>query len=181
MSLTVTVLCTCLIIYRVLTVRAATNRFDIASHFRVVAYDAVIEIIVESAALYSISLIIFLVYYVRALPQGNYPLVILTTATVRQPLFEVYKGFDYYKGLAPTLIVFRVCSGQTRPEESWKEPPSTFIYFTQSTSARSHQRSSRTITGGEIVDDEVPSPQDTEHKHCQKEENGWITEIPSPV
>ncbi len=82
MSLTVTVLCTILIIYRVVTVRGDTNSLGVTTAYRVVSYNAVIEIVVESAALYSISLCIWMAYYVKGVPEGNYPLVILTTATV---------------------------------------------------------------------------------------------------
>ncbi|PBK83009.1 hypothetical protein ARMGADRAFT_1170724 [Armillaria gallica] len=89
-----TIICTLLIIYRIVTV---TGGMGIRS------YRGVIEIIVESALIYSLSLLVYIVLVARESPGGPYADVIASSA----------------RGIAPTLIVRRVTAGHARPDESW--------------------------------------------------------------
>ncbi|KAK0229255.1 hypothetical protein EDD85DRAFT_140939 [Armillaria nabsnona] len=104
MSLTVTLYCTLVIIYRITVIKASietgTRRLWI-------------EAIVESAALYAVALIIMLAFYARGDTHANYPIVVTTMITA----------------LAPTLIVARVSSGATRPESSWHTSPLSILAF----------------------------------------------------
>lgn len=104
MSLTVTLLCTLVIIYRITVIKPSiengTRRLWI-------------EVIVESAALYAIALIIMLAFYAKNDVHTNYPIVVATMITA----------------LAPTLIVARVSSGATRPESSWHTSPLSILAF----------------------------------------------------
>ncbi|SJL05152.1 uncharacterized protein ARMOST_08525 [Armillaria ostoyae] len=73
MSLTVTLLCTLVIIYRITVIKPSiengTRRLWI-------------EVIVESAALYAVALIIMLAFYVKNDVHTNYPIVVATMITV---------------------------------------------------------------------------------------------------
>ncbi|KAK0465881.1 uncharacterized protein EV420DRAFT_798892 [Desarmillaria tabescens] len=98
--LATTLWCTLLIVYRIVTVaRAGTG---IGAGLR--TYRHVIEVIVESSALYSVTLILYLAVYAR------------NDASVAyfDPLAAVARG------IAPTLLVGRVAAGHARPDESWK-------------------------------------------------------------
>ncbi|KAK0197703.1 hypothetical protein F5146DRAFT_948012 [Armillaria mellea] len=98
MSLITTVLSTCLVVFRIATIqRSATHAVSLLS------YRGVIEIVIESAALYAVSLIVFLAFFTRDDPRSGYPQAILNTVT----------------GIAPTLIAARVASGRARPDEGW--------------------------------------------------------------
>ncbi|KAK0439467.1 uncharacterized protein EV420DRAFT_1583747 [Desarmillaria tabescens] len=89
MSLITTVLSTCLVVFRIATMgRGANHAVSLRS------YRGVIEIVIESAALYAVSLIIFLAFFARDDARS-------------------------VVGIAPTLIVARVASGRARPDESW--------------------------------------------------------------
>ncbi|KAK0186136.1 hypothetical protein F5146DRAFT_962783 [Armillaria mellea] len=96
LSLGTTLFCTILIIYRIITVGRSSNSVG--------AYRRVIEILVESASLYAISLIFWMAFNLLSDNAAFYPEMIYVSAT----------------GLAPTLIVGRVASGQARPSDSWK-------------------------------------------------------------
>ncbi|KAK0224760.1 hypothetical protein EDD85DRAFT_727483, partial [Armillaria nabsnona] len=67
------------------------------------AYRHVIEVLVESSALYSISLILFVTFYVCH-DVIFYYFVCLLVIT---------------RGIAPTLLAGRVAAGHARPDESW--------------------------------------------------------------
>ncbi|KAF8988388.1 hypothetical protein BDQ17DRAFT_1435046 [Cyathus striatus] len=96
LSLVTTMLATFLIIFRV--VYLSWQSGDIHR------YQTIVEIIVESAALYSLTLLV----YIPLLPSTDfsdgYPQVILVSMT----------------GIAPTLISARVCLGWSRPDAKWK-------------------------------------------------------------
>ncbi|PBK61445.1 hypothetical protein ARMSODRAFT_665897 [Armillaria solidipes] len=92
-----TIFCTLLIIYRIVTVSHGLGGMGIR------LYRGVIEIIVESALIYSISLLVYVVLVARESPGGPYADVIASSA----------------RGIAPTLIVGRVAAGHARPDESW--------------------------------------------------------------
>ncbi|PBK81472.1 hypothetical protein ARMGADRAFT_777851 [Armillaria gallica] len=100
-ALATTLWCTLLIIYRILTVarvkRGANGRLRVYGHF--------IEVLVESSALYSISLIIYL--------------ALTICQDFGQFYFDVIAGIA--KGIAPTLLVGRITAGhRARSDDSWQ-------------------------------------------------------------
>ncbi|KAJ7087065.1 hypothetical protein C8R44DRAFT_893236 [Mycena epipterygia] len=93
LSLVTTLTATLLIVFRILTMTEGRAR----------GYGRVIEIVVESAALYCIVLIIFLPFLIRGSDNDGYPQAILVQMT----------------GIGPTLIVARVSFGLARPDHNW--------------------------------------------------------------
>ncbi|SJL18465.1 uncharacterized protein ARMOST_22054 [Armillaria ostoyae] len=97
--LATTLWCSVLIIYRILTVtgvkRGASGRLRVYRRF--------IEVLVESSALYSISLVVYLAFSIRAQLPVAYLDVIASIA----------------KGVAPTLLIGRAAAGHTRPEDDY--------------------------------------------------------------
>ncbi|KAK0473011.1 hypothetical protein IW261DRAFT_1611377 [Armillaria novae-zelandiae] len=110
--LATTLMCTLLIVYRILSVGG------IKAGFR--TYRGVVEVIVESAALYSIALIIDISLIVRNELSGGYADII--TASI--------------KGIAPTLLVGRVAAGHARPNDTWKESHLSSLRFDHTQAAR---------------------------------------------
>ncbi|KAK0500937.1 hypothetical protein EDD18DRAFT_784661 [Armillaria luteobubalina] len=100
LTLATTLLSTLLIIYRILTVARATDGGGNGSR----AYRHVIEVFIESSALYAVSLIV----YVACIARGNIGL----------PYLDPIAGFA--RGIAPTLLLGRVGAGHARPDDSWK-------------------------------------------------------------
>ncbi|KAK0472542.1 hypothetical protein IW261DRAFT_1570898 [Armillaria novae-zelandiae] len=94
-----TIFCTFLIIYRVVTVSRGLGGITVGIR----SYRGVIEILVESALIYSVSLLVYVILVARESPGGPYADVIASSA----------------RGIAPTLIVGRVAAGHARPDESW--------------------------------------------------------------
>ncbi|KAK0191493.1 hypothetical protein F5146DRAFT_603792 [Armillaria mellea] len=94
-TLATTVLTTLLIIYRI--VKVANSPYSIGHR----SYRRVIEILVESAALYSISVIVYM-----GLVASN-----------DQSAYYADAIMAYTKGIAPTLLVVRVASGQERSSD----------------------------------------------------------------
>ncbi|KAK0219480.1 hypothetical protein EDD85DRAFT_865720 [Armillaria nabsnona] len=92
-----TIFCTLLILYRIVTVSHGPGRMGIR------LYRGVIEIIVESALMYSVSLLVYVILVARESSGGPYADIIASSA----------------RGIAPTLIVGRVAAGHARPDESW--------------------------------------------------------------
>ncbi|KAJ6620503.1 hypothetical protein B0H10DRAFT_2021828 [Mycena sp. CBHHK59/15] len=105
LSLVTTLLATLMIILRILMMTKFSP--GIAK-----GYGNVIEIVVESAALYSITLIVFLPFLVSGSFNDGYPQAILVQMT----------------GIAPTLIVARVSFGLARPDETWAEQTNSFFF-----------------------------------------------------
>ncbi|KAK0215609.1 hypothetical protein IW262DRAFT_226187 [Armillaria fumosa] len=104
------ILCTTLIVGRIIFL-ARGNR-GVMGGIR--TYRGVIEILVESAALYSIIYVVLAILYLN----GNayiYPEALVWPVT----------------GIAPTLIILRVASGYARPEESLHEAQSS-LHFQRS-------------------------------------------------
>ncbi|KAK0447306.1 hypothetical protein EV421DRAFT_194790 [Armillaria borealis] len=105
------ILCTALIVARIVYV--ARGHRGIIGGIR--TYRGVLEILVESAALYSITFIVLMILYPL---EGNgymYPQALSFPVT----------------SIAPTLIILRVASGQARPEESSHEAQSS-LHFQRS-------------------------------------------------
>ncbi|PBK81514.1 hypothetical protein ARMGADRAFT_778905 [Armillaria gallica] len=99
--LATTLWCTVSIIYRILTVagvkRGAGGRLRVYQHF--------IEVVVESSAFYSLSLIVYLALTIR----GDFGLFYV----------DVIAGIA--KGVAPTLVVGRITAGhRARVDDSWQ-------------------------------------------------------------
>ncbi|KAK0479663.1 hypothetical protein IW261DRAFT_1478544 [Armillaria novae-zelandiae] len=94
-ALASTLWCTLLIICRIVT---------LVQPSRLGAYRRVIEILVESSALYAISLILFVAFYARNNAILYY--------------FDVLSAIT--RGIAPTFLVGRVAAGHARPDESWQ-------------------------------------------------------------
>ncbi|KAK0442150.1 hypothetical protein EV421DRAFT_2019614 [Armillaria borealis] len=105
------ILCTALIVARIVYV--ARGHRGIMGGIR--TYRGVIEILVESAALYSITFVVLMILYSL---KGNgylYPQALVLPVT----------------GIAPTLIILRVALGQGRPKESSLETQSS-LHFQRS-------------------------------------------------
>ncbi|PBK87354.1 hypothetical protein ARMGADRAFT_1085758 [Armillaria gallica] len=107
--LATTLWCTSLIIYRILTIvgvgRGADGRLRVFQHF--------IEVLVESSALYSISLIAYLALAIHK-DSGMYYLDAIAAIA---------------KGVAPTLLVGRAAAGHTCPKDDWDESAVSTLRF----------------------------------------------------
>ncbi|KAJ7864629.1 hypothetical protein B0H14DRAFT_3603088 [Mycena olivaceomarginata] len=103
LSLITTCLATLLIIFRILTMTDHTTRQSRG-------YSRVIEVVVESALLYSVAMAIFLPLLVRNSSNDAYAQAVVGQVT----------------GIAPTLIVARVTLGFARPSETWQTPTTVF-------------------------------------------------------
>ncbi|KAF9025183.1 hypothetical protein BDZ89DRAFT_1135626 [Hymenopellis radicata] len=98
-------LCTILILFRIVRVSGLGASLK--------TYRGIIEILVESAAMYAIIYIALLIAYAYQFYTGTaiataypYPTMISYSIT----------------GIAPTLIIARVMAGQSRPNDSWTRP-----------------------------------------------------------
>ncbi|KAK0443373.1 uncharacterized protein EV420DRAFT_1028282 [Desarmillaria tabescens] len=121
--LATTLWCTLFIIFRILTVTGvrcgAGDRLRVYRHF--------IGVLVESSALYSIALVVFLTFVIRKDFRSFYP--------------DVIAGI--VKGVAPTLLVGRAAAGHTQPTEQHDEsaPVSTLRFQLASQSSQPSQPS----------------------------------------
>ncbi|PBK67618.1 hypothetical protein ARMSODRAFT_319225 [Armillaria solidipes] len=107
--LTTTLSCTLLIIYRILTVAGARR----GAEDRLRVYHRFIEVLVESSALYSITLILYL------------------ALTIRDSSGEIYLDViaAISKGIAPTLLVGRAAAGHTCPKDDCDESEVSTLRF----------------------------------------------------
>ncbi|KAK0449054.1 uncharacterized protein EV420DRAFT_1647082 [Desarmillaria tabescens] len=103
--LATTLMCTLLIVFRILMVGGVKAGLR--------TYRGVVEVIVESAALYSVALIIYISFIARDDLRSAYADII--TASI--------------KGIAPTLLVGRVAAGHARPNDTWKESRLSSLHF----------------------------------------------------
>ncbi|KAK0497473.1 hypothetical protein EDD18DRAFT_1162374 [Armillaria luteobubalina] len=99
--LVTTLWCTILIVFRIVTVIRANN----GANTRLGDYRHVIEVLVESSALHSATLIIYVF-----LEANNY--------VVSSSYLDALAVFT--TGIAPTLLVGRVAAGHARPDDSWQ-------------------------------------------------------------
>ncbi|KAK0225227.1 hypothetical protein EDD85DRAFT_980782 [Armillaria nabsnona] len=111
--LATTLLCTLLIVYRILSIEWAKPKPAGTRRYSLGAYRNLIEIIVESAALYSTMLIFYIVFTFQDEVGGEY----------LDPISE------FIRGVAPTLIVGRVAAGHSRPDDSWKGSVISSLHF----------------------------------------------------
>ncbi|KAK0488302.1 hypothetical protein EDD18DRAFT_440968 [Armillaria luteobubalina] len=99
-TLATTLWCTFLIIYRIVTIARAAG--EAGGGLR--AYRHVLEVLVESSALYSVFLILCTAFFARN--------------SIILGYFDVLAGIA--RGIAPTLLVGRVAAGHARPDDSWQ-------------------------------------------------------------
>ncbi|PBK93584.1 hypothetical protein ARMGADRAFT_1079886 [Armillaria gallica] len=121
-----TLWCTLLIIYRIVTVTRSAGGLN--------AYRHVIEVLVESSALYSISLILFVTFYVRN-DVISYYFNVLSVIT---------------RGIAPTLLVGRVAAGHARPDESWQESAASSLRFATDSGSQNSQQDTITTQSDDL-------------------------------
>ncbi len=114
LGLATTLMCTLLIVYRILSVGGVKAGLR--------TYRGVVEVIVESAALYSIILIIYISLNVRDEHCAAYTDAIGASIKVGFCLLRLGETNELdTQGIAPTLLVGRVAAGHARPNDSWKE------------------------------------------------------------
>ncbi|KAK0484593.1 hypothetical protein IW261DRAFT_846852 [Armillaria novae-zelandiae] len=116
--LTTTLTCTLLVVYRILAVNGIKTGLR--------TYRGIVEVIVESAALYSTALIVYIAFASRNTLGSAYVDVIMASI----------------KGIAPTIIVGRVAAGHARPNDTWKESRLSSLHFGNS------ERAQMSTTGG---------------------------------
>lgn len=85
LSLCSTVICTSLIVYRIFTI---SRRSGLSTES---PYRKVLEIIVESAVVYSIALLVYLPFLIRDDFSDGYPQAVLTSITVSQFLISRFR------------------------------------------------------------------------------------------
>ncbi|KAK0474983.1 hypothetical protein EDD18DRAFT_1219543 [Armillaria luteobubalina] len=101
--LATTLWCTLFIIYRILNV--TRFRQGLGTQGRLGAFYRYVEALIESSALYSVSLILFLAFAIRD--------------DLRMHYFDIVAGI--VKGISPTLLVGRITAGhRARPDDSWQ-------------------------------------------------------------
>ncbi|KAK0479418.1 hypothetical protein EDD18DRAFT_847181 [Armillaria luteobubalina] len=117
--------CTIFIVYRILRISG------IAAGMRV--YHRLVEMLVESAALYSAVIVVLLVFEVRS-----------DAAEIYVEEFAISM-----RGIVPTILVGRIAAGHARPDDSWSESSSiASIQFRSSLSSQSD--SGDTSAGSEL-------------------------------
>lgn len=113
-NLATTLSCTLLIIYRITVVAGVRH----GTGCRLKVYRRLIGVLVESSALYSITLIIDLALWIHQDSQWNYLDVIYTIA----------------KGVAPALLVGRAAAGHTRPNDNSNQNTVSALHFQMASS-----------------------------------------------
>ncbi|SJL10523.1 uncharacterized protein ARMOST_13910 [Armillaria ostoyae] len=107
--LATTLWCTLAIIFRILSVGRASTGSGRPTR----VYRHVIEILVESSALYAIFLLLDMPFVARQNVANGYT--------------ETAAGIA--KGVAPTLLIGRVAAGQARPDDSWEGSVMSSLQF----------------------------------------------------
>ncbi|KAK0209552.1 hypothetical protein IW262DRAFT_1468810 [Armillaria fumosa] len=106
--------CTIFIVHRILRVSG------ISAGMRV--YHRLVEMLVESASLYSSAIVILLVFEVRNEASGAY----------------IEEFAIAMRGIMPTILVGRIAAGHARPDDSWSERTTTSsLQFRSSLSSQS--------------------------------------------
>jgi hypothetical protein len=121
-----TSLATIFIVLRIITMTDPTVR-------KAGRYRRAIEILVESAVLYSVVLIVLLPFLVQKSSFNNgYPHAFVAQLTVIPHSASTVIILPYMmQGICPTLMVARVSFGHARPDETW-QGQRTSVVFTQS-------------------------------------------------
>ncbi len=130
-SVSVTVGCTSLIVFKIWNAHRETDKLTQLKSHRSYKFSRVICTLVESAAMYAASMIITLAFYKHGALNANFPIAITSTITVGFFACARVIGVwsDSQQGLAPTLIVARVTCGSTKPLTTWQEPPRSILEF----------------------------------------------------
>ncbi|KAK0466048.1 uncharacterized protein EV420DRAFT_1709775 [Desarmillaria tabescens] len=146
-SLATTLWCTVFIIYHILSVGQANNGIRGALG----VYGRVIEVLVESSALYSICLILYMIFIAYNSQEEIY-LDSITAIT---------------RGVAPTLLIGHVAAGHARPDDSWEGSIMSSLHFGQGQSQTSTQDDS--MISISLDDDlEAQAEQADEPEHAQR-------------
>ncbi|KAK0232303.1 hypothetical protein EDD85DRAFT_970717 [Armillaria nabsnona] len=140
-NLATTLSCTLLIIYRIVAV--AGVRHGTTGQLRV--YHRFIQVLVESSALYSISLILFLAFTIHN--------------DFRLRYLDSIAGIA--KGVAPTLLIGRAASGHTRPRDDSDGSTVSSLHFQTSSShsMTGSQREESTIQSSVLAMDIEAQPE----------------------
>ncbi|PBK81392.1 hypothetical protein ARMGADRAFT_1091289 [Armillaria gallica] len=109
-SLATTLWCTLTIIFRILSVGWTST--GSGRPFQV--YRHIIEILVESSALYAISLLLDIVLLACLNSMANYYMDAMAA---------------FARGVAPTFLIGRVAAGQARPDDSWEGSVMSSLQF----------------------------------------------------
>ncbi|KAK7441591.1 hypothetical protein VKT23_016583 [Stygiomarasmius scandens] len=102
-SIATSITATFLITLRIIIVQKSTAETSLSKNKLSQRYKGVIEIIVESAVLYSITLLIMVVFI----------------ATKNTNVYYPQNIHAQMAGIAPLLIILRVASGHSRPDSEW--------------------------------------------------------------
>ncbi|SJK99180.1 uncharacterized protein ARMOST_02470 [Armillaria ostoyae] len=97
-------------------------------------YRGIIEILVESAVLYSITLLIYTGFVVRNDTGGSYVEIVAAVA----------------RGIAPTLTVGRVAAGHAWPNDSWTASAASSLRFGASSRGQSQDSMDEEAVGDEV-------------------------------
>ncbi|KAF7345685.1 hypothetical protein MVEN_01588300 [Mycena venus] len=84
----------------------------------------VLEILTESSALYAASLFVFVVLLAMKSPNQNY----------------IQNIHVQIAGIAPTLLIFRISTGRSRPDQEWTSPSSDLRFASSAESAGGETR-----------------------------------------
>ncbi|KAF9026906.1 hypothetical protein BDZ89DRAFT_1134489 [Hymenopellis radicata] len=106
MTMVTNSLCTFLILFRIVRVRGVGAGIK--------TYRGIIEILIESAVMYTIIYTALLVVYAYEFYSPN--VLVMTAYTYPQMISYSVTG------IAPTLIIARVMAGHSRPNDSWSRP-----------------------------------------------------------
>ncbi|PBK59054.1 hypothetical protein ARMSODRAFT_983340 [Armillaria solidipes] len=117
--LATTVWCTVLIVFRIVTVARANNG---TNSTELGYYRHVIEVLVESSALHSVTLIVYAALEARGNLSRDYfdTLAVITTVDIELIFSEYISDENCMQGIAPTLLAGRVAAGHARPDDSWQ-------------------------------------------------------------
>ncbi|KAK0477169.1 hypothetical protein EDD18DRAFT_1365642 [Armillaria luteobubalina] len=122
-----TILCTLLIIYRILSVSCRGMGIR--------TFRGIIVIIVESALIYSITLLLDIVFTACNSWGGAYTDILAAFA----------------RGIAPTLIVGQVAAGHAQPAESWEGSISSSLHFGNHSEDQSQGTIDSDVEGGTVT------------------------------
>ncbi|PBK63217.1 hypothetical protein ARMSODRAFT_546589 [Armillaria solidipes] len=137
--LATTLWCTLMIIFRILSVgRASTGS---GRPFRV--YRHVIEILVESSALYAMFLLL--------------EMVLVASQNTADYYMDDMAAFA--RGVAPTLLIGRVAAGQARPDDSWEGSVMSSLQFGRDSEQMGSQDD---VTQSVTVDHDLEVPPERE-------------------
>ncbi|KAK0224635.1 hypothetical protein EDD85DRAFT_234716 [Armillaria nabsnona] len=149
LTLATTLWCTLLMIYRVLTVAQGAEGAG--------AYRHVLEVLVESSALYAVPLVFYVAFFARR----------STVFYYLDPIAGIMRG------IAPTLLVGRVAAGHARADDSWKGSVMTSpLRFGQDKTEKSSQEYSMAVDD----DVEAQSGRESDSRVDEEEEGSDKTE-----